>query len=212
MRKRVLRSASLNPASPLDSLPQLSIVPTDTSFLVTDPSLPDSPTLDRRPSHKTTFSVSATSVSLSVNSETKRMNRLVALACLEGRESSGRTPRKTQLNFMSMSDDEDDEESPAPSPRPSPDPNLNQRSSTITASDASVLAILSSGRKEAELLSPDSLVPQSPQRPNVAPASDRRHSQAMESWFPPLSNFVDLRNEEDPPNWGSFIEFSTPTV
>lgn len=212
MRKSVLRSASLNPASPLDTLPRLSISSADQSFLITDPSLPDSPTLDRRPTHKTTVSVSATSVSLSVNSETKRMNRLVALACLEGRESSGRVPRKTQLNFMSMSDDEDEDDSVTPSPRLSSDRDATQRSSTITASDVSVLAILSSGRKEVELLSPDSTVSQQPERSIPAPASNGHRSQTTESWFPPLSNFVDLKNEEDSPNWRSFIEFSTSTT
>jgi hypothetical protein len=130
------------------------------------------------------------------------MNRLVALACLEGRESSsGRAPRKTQLNFMNMSDDEDEEEPLVSSTRLS----TSQRSSTITAGDLSVLAILSSGEKETDL-SPDS------QQSKNASASHRRRSQVTESWFSPFSSLVDLRNEEDSPKWRSFIEFSTPTL
>jgi hypothetical protein len=207
MRKGVFRSTALNPISTLGSLPRLSIA--DQSFLPTDPSLPDSPTLDRKPTHKTTISVSATSASFSVNSETKQMNRSVALACLEGRESSGRIPRKAQLNFMSMSDDEDEDESFVSSPRISADRDDDKRSSTITASDISVLAILSSGKREAELLSSDSLVPQSPQ-PKPTPTGGRRHSQMMES-FPSLPKLVDPRNDEDLPNWRSFMEISAST-
>ena len=211
--RSVLRHTALSPTSPFDSLPQLSTVSADQSFLITDPPLPDSPTLDRRPSHKTAGSISASSVSgLSVNSETKRVNRLVALACLEGREnSSGRTPRKTQLNFMSMSDNEDEDDSLAPPPRPSADRAASRRSSTITANDVSVLAILSSEGREADL-SPDALAPQLPQQSKISPTNNRTRSQTIESWFPPLSNLVELRNDEDSPNWRSFIEFSTPTA
>ena len=205
MSESVINPTAFSSASPLDSLPQLSIVSAGRSFLITDPPLPDSPTLDRRPSFKTTVSISASSASLSVNSETKRMNRSVALACLEGREcSSGRTPRKSQLNFMNMSDDEDEDDSFA-------DRVAIQRSSTITASDLSVLAILSSGGREASL-SPDPLVSQSQQQPKIAPTGNRPQSQTMESWFSPLSSLVDLRNEEDSPKWRSFIEFSTPAA
>ena len=207
MRKAVFRPAALTPISPFDTLPRLSIA--DQSFLTTDPSLPDSPTLDRRPTHKTAISVSATSTSLSVNSETKRVNRLVALACLEGRESSGRIPRKSQLNFMNMSDDEDEDDSFVSSPRISADRDVHKRSSTITASDISVLAILSSGKREVELLSPDSLVSQSPQTKPTS--SDRPDIQMMEP-LPPLSDLVDSMNDEDLPNWRSFIELSAPTA
>lgn len=208
----VLRSTALSATSPLDPLPQLSIVTADQSFLMTDPPLPDSPTLDRRPSHKTAVSISASSASISVNSETKRMNRLVALACLEGRESSsGRRARKTQMNFMSMSDDEDEDESLASSPRLPVDRVASHRSSMITASDISVLAILSSGDREVDL-SPDPPVSQSRPQSKIASANDRPRSQTIESWFSPLSGLVDLRNEEDSPNWRSFIEFSTPAT
>ena len=211
MRDGVLRSTTLVPTS-LDSLPKLSIVSADQSFLITDPPLPDSPTLDRRPSYKTAVSISASSASLSVNSETKRMNRLVALACLEGRESSsGRKLKKTQLNFMSMSDDEDEDDSLVPPPRPATDRVASQRSSTITASDISVLAILSSGGREVDLSS-GPVAPQPPQQSKISLTSHRPRSQTMESWFSPLSNLVDLKNEEDSPNWRSFIEFSTPTA
>ena len=214
MRQSVLGSTSLKPAvpSPTDPFPRLSIVTADQSFFVTDPSLPDSPTLDRRPTHKTVVSVSASSASLSVNSETKRVNRLGALACLEGRESSGKTSRKTQLNFMNMSDDEEEEDSIAPSRRLSTDreaTKATRRSSTITASDIAVLAILSSGGSEVELLPTDLPVSQSPPQSKPAPESNRRCSQAIESWFPPLvSSFIESNNDEDSPNWRSFIEFT----
>ena len=137
------------------------------------------------------------------------MNRLVALACLEGRESSGRIPRKSQLNFMNMSDDEDEDDSFVSSPRISADRDVHKRSSTITASDISVLAILSSGKREVELLSPDSLVSQSPQTKPTS--SDRPDIQMMEP-LPPLSDLVDSMNDEDLPNWRSFIELSAPTA
>ena len=140
------------------------------------------------------------------------MNRLVALACLEGRESSsGRRARKTQMNFMSMSDDEDEDESLASSPRLPVDRVASHRSSMITASDISVLAILSSGDREVDL-SPDPPVSQSRPQSKIASANDRPRSQTIESWFSPLSGLVDLRNEEDSPNWRSFIEFSTPAT
>ena len=97
---------------------------------------------------------------------------------------------------MSMSDDEDEDDSLAPSPYPSLDRVATKRLSAITTSN-----IPSSGEKEAEPFSSD-------QQLRTAPVKTRHRSRTMESWFPPLANFIDLRNEEDPPNWRSFIELS----
>ena len=218
MRKSVLKSASLNAAltSPTaDSFPRLSIVTISAgqSFLITEPPLPDSPTLTRRPSQRTVASKSASSASLSIKSETRRMNRLAALACLEGRESSSAgTSRKRHSNFMNMSDDEDEDDYPASPRRPSTDPETSRRLSAITASNISMLTITPSDEKEAEPLSSDLRVAQSSHQSKMAPIKNRHRSRTMESWFPPLANFIDLRNEEDPPNWRSFIEFSTATA
>ncbi|KAF9643829.1 hypothetical protein BDM02DRAFT_3122877 [Thelephora ganbajun] len=212
VHKSVLGPTSLNAPvpSPTDSLAHLSIISTGQSFLITEPPLPDSPTLDRRPSEKTVASRSISFTSPSVKSETKQMNRLVALACLEGRgPSPTRPPRGDHSNFMSMSDDEDEDDSLPSSSRPSADREASQRLSTITASSVSVLAVLSSGMREVEPLSSDLLVPQSLQQSKIVPVRKRHRSRTMESWFPPLANFIDLKNEEDPPNWRSFIEFST---
>jgi len=200
LRRSVLAPTSLNaPVSPptADSIPHLTI-PSPTachSFLTVESSLPDSPTLARGPSLRTVTSTS--SASLSITSETKRVNRSAALACLEGREgSSTRILRKSHSNFMSMSDDEDEDDSLAPSPSPSLDQVASKRLSPIITSN-----IPSSGQKEAEPFSSD-------QQLKTAPMRNRYRSRTMESWFPPLANFIDLRNEEDPPNWRSFIELS----
>ncbi|KAF9643631.1 hypothetical protein BDM02DRAFT_1402972 [Thelephora ganbajun] len=214
VRKSLPKPTSLNTAvSPsTDSLSHSSTVSTGQSFLLTEPPLPDSPTLNWRPSGKTVASRSTSSTSLSAKSDTKQMNRLAALACLEGRVSSSiRTPRKSHSNFMSMSDDEDEGDSLSSLSRLCVDHEASQRLSTTTASNVPVLVVLSSGEKEPEPLSPDLPVPQSPQQSKIAPMRKRRRSWMIESWFP-LSNFVDLKNEEDLPNWRSFIEFSTATA
>jgi len=100
---------------------------------------------------------------------------------------------------MSMSDDEDEDDSLAPSYPPMNRVATN-RLSAITTSH-----IPSSGEKEAELFSSD-------QQSKAGPVRTRHRSRTMESWFPPLANFIDLRNEEDPPNWRSFIELSAVTA
>ena len=206
LRRSVLASTSLNATVPpptADSPPRLTIPsrPAGHSLLIAESPLPDSPTLARGPSLRTVTSTSASSASLSVTSETKRVNRSVALACLEGREgSSTRIPRKSHSNFMSMSDDDDEDDSLAPSSFPSMDRAANKRLSAITVSN-----IPSSGEKEAESFSSD-------QQSKAVPVRSRHRSRTMESWFPPLANFIDLRNEEDPPNWRSFIELSPMTA
>ena len=196
VRSTVLAPTSLNAAvsSPTpDSSPRLAIPPRP--FLIADPSLPDSPTLARGPSLRTVTSTSTSSASPSIKSETKRVNRSAALACLEGRGgSSTRILRKSHSNFMSMSDDEDEDDSLVPSP--STDREASKRLSAITTSN-----IPSSGEKETEPFS-------SEQQSKMAPVRSRHRSRTMESWFPPLANFIDLRNDEDAPNWRSFIELS----
>lgn len=208
-RGTILASTPLKTAvSPLttDSLPRLSIIdisrPIGHSFLITDPSLPDSPTLARGPSLRTLTSRSTSSASLSVKSDIKRVNRSAALACLEGRERA--IPRKIQLNFMSMSDDEDEDDSFTPLCYPSTDRVVDQRLSAIP--------LPSSGEKEVETFSSDLYVAPSSQQSRMAPVKSRDRSRAIESWFPPLANFIDLRNEEDTPKWRSFIELSTATA
>ena len=133
------------------------------------------------------------------------MNRSAALARLEG--AYGRAPRKSHSNFMSMSDDEDDD-SLAASRRPSIDRGADRRLSVVSASNIQVLAIVSSGDMKVEPFSSDLLITPSPQQSKMASAKGRHRSRTTDSWFPPLANFIDLKNEEDPPNWGSFIEFS----
>ena len=210
LRRTVLAPTSLNAAvsSPTDSflhLPTVSYA-AGQSFLVTDPPLPDSPTLARGPSLRTIASRSASSASLSIRSETKRMNRLTALACLEGRgHFSARTPIKNHSNFMSMSDDEDEDYPITHSRRPSADKEASRRLSTMTASN------IPSGGEGIES-TPSDPVPPSPQQSKMASVRSRHRSRTMESWFPPLANFIDLRNEEDPPKWRSFIEFSPATA
>jgi len=203
VRKPTAFNTSVSPST--DSFPHLSIVSISTGqpFLVTDPSLPDSPTLTQRPSQRTVASISASSASLSIKSETKRRNRSAALACLEGRESpSTRTHRKSHSNFMSMSDDEDEDGFPAPPHRPSPDREASQRLSAITANDITFLAIMS-GDEEVEPFT---------QQSKMVPVKNRHRSRTTESWFPPLTDLIDLGNGEDPPNWRSFIELSTTTA
>jgi len=136
------------------------------------------------------------------------MNRLEALACLEGRESSSsRVPRKSHSNFMSMSDDEDEDDIFT-----STDWEANRRLSTVMAGNIPLPAIMLGVEKEAGPFPSDLLVTQSPRQSRVAPVRNRHRSRTLESWFPPLANFIDLKNEEDPPKWRSFIEFSTTAV
>ena len=196
LHRTVLAPTSLNVACPTDSFlhfPTASHA-TGQSFLVTESSLPDSPTLARGPSLRTVASRS-TSSTLSITSETRRMNRLTALACLEGRgHFSTRIPRKNLANFMSMSDDEDEDYPLSQSRRPSVDQEAGRRLSVVTVSNIPSSEIEPS--------------PPSPQQSKMASVRSRHRSRTMESWFPPLANFIDLRNEEDTPKWRSFIEFS----
>lgn len=199
------------PSSATDSFPHLSTASAGQSF-ITEPPLPDSPTLTRRSSQRT---VASRSTSLSVKSETKRMNRLAALACLEGRKSSSTgTFRRSHSNFISMSDDEDEDYPLVSSRRPStdPGPEASKRLSTITASNIPMPTIISGGEMEVDPPFPHLLIPYPPQQSKTASVKHRHRSRTMESWFPPLANFIDLRNEEDSPNWRSFIEFSAPTA
>jgi len=196
LRRTVLASTSLNatvPSPTPDSYPSPSIPsgPVGHSFLIAEPPLPDSPTLARGPSLRTLASKSTSSASLSIKSEIKRVNRSAALACLEGRgPPPARILRKSHPNFMSMSDDEDEDESLALSPTR----EANKGFSAIIPSNTP--------SSEAEPFSSD-------QQSKMAPVRSRHRSRTMESWFPPLANFIDLRSEEDPPNWRSFIELST---
>jgi len=107
-----------------------------------------------------------------------------------------------------MSDDEDEDDYPISPRRPSTDPVNSRRLSAITASNISILTIMSGGEKEVESLSSGLPAAQSSYQSKMAPIKNRHRSRTMESWFPPLANFIDLRTEEDPPNWRSFIEFS----
>ena len=200
LRRTVLSPTSLNTtvASPTDSFLHFPMVsyPAGQSFLITDSPLPDSPTLSRGPSLRTIASGST-------SSETKRVNRLTALACLEGR---GRSPRKNHSNFMSMSDDEDEDDTIAPSHSPSADHETSRGLSIITVGN------VPSTSEDFDPFALDSAVASSPQQSKMASVRSRHRSRTMESWFPPLANFIDLRSEEDPPNWRSFIEFSPTTA
>jgi hypothetical protein len=106
-----------------------------------------------------------------------------------------------------MSDDEDEDDSLAHSRHQSMDRAPSRRWSAIAASD-----ILSSGWKEGEPFFSDLLVALPPEQSRVTPVRSRHRSRTIESWFPPLANFIDLKNEDEPPNWRSFIEFSTATT
>lgn len=195
----------------IDPPPRLSFVSFSAgqSFFITEPPLPDSPTLTRRPSRGT---IASEATSVSIKSDKKRMNRLAALACLEGRGGPccARTSGRSHSNFMSMSDDEDEDEVPTPSRRPSTDPGTAGRLSAAVVGSVSILGIVPGDEVEYQLS--EIFVAQSPQQPRSAPVNNRHRSRTMESWFPPLSNFIDLRNEEDAPPWRSFIEFSTTTA
>ena len=210
IRKSALKPSPIICSPTIDPPPRVSFVTFSAgqSFFITEPPLPDSPTLTRRPSRAT---IASEATSVSIRSDKKRMNRLAALACLEGRggPSPARTCRRRHSNFMSMSDDEDEDEMPTPR-RPSTDPGTARRLSAAVVGNVSILGIVPSDGVERQ--PSEIFVAQSPQQPRSAPAKNRHRSRTMESWFPPLSNFIDLRNEEDAPNWRSFIEFSTTTA
>ena len=211
VRKSAFKPGPIICSTATDPPSRLSLAPFSAgqSFFITEPPLPDSPTLTRRPSRGT---IASETTSVSIKSGEKRVNRLAALACLEGRgdPSPARTCRRCHSNFMNMSDDEDDDEIPTPSRRPSTDPGIARRLSVAVVDNVSILGIVPSDGAERQ--PSEIFVAQSPQQPRSAPAKNRHRSRTMESWFPPLSNFIDLRNEEDAPNWRSFIEFSTTTA
>ena len=111
-----------------------------------------------------------------------------------------------------MSDDEDEDDSLASLCHSSADRGASQRLSTITVGNFPMLAIMLGDEKEVGPLSSDLPVLQSSQESKMTPVRNRHRSRTTESWFPPFVNFIDLRNEEDPLNWRSFIEFSTATA
>ncbi|OAX43189.1 hypothetical protein K503DRAFT_766067 [Rhizopogon vinicolor AM-OR11-026] len=137
--------------------------------------------------------------SSSITSYQKRKGRMHALACLEGRSrAANRIPRPSlRNNFMSMSDDEGDESKAlSSSPDTTPFIQVEDFGSFADIEDEADAIIPSKHH-----LSPkQAAFPRSPSQP-----IKRKRRSTVDSWFP-LRSFIDLKDDDLPWNWRSFIE------
>jgi hypothetical protein len=206
---------------PPHSAPPSSKVPSFASPLspAISPLSPVSPISRRTQQHSfMSFSSHTTSVRSSRRRNAERSN---ALACLEGMSRvPGRIPRNSrQQNFMSMSDDEDEEADTDPSgadadveddgdafmslPSQPPAPRSTRTSvssfilpDSLTIGNMVTVTDLRSPIDEEEdcVLPPAAISALRQTSPSKPRARSRRST--LESWFPPLANFIDFKDDE----------------
>jgi hypothetical protein len=134
---------------------------------------------------------------------TRQRNRSAALAALEGRWS-GR-PRRASLkrprNFMSMSDDEDDEL----------DEGVVEKQLLEVLSEEEDVVV----PKVPRMTKKENASRRTSKRISTSPSSSTeskrsRRSSTIESLFSPLTNFIDLRSDDESSSrgWRSFVEFA----
>jgi hypothetical protein len=204
---------------PPHSAPPSTGVPSFASPLspTTSPLSPTSPPISRRTQQHSfmSFSSHTTSVRSSRRRNAERSN---ALACLEGLSCiPGRIPRNTrQQNFMSMSDDEDEEadtdaagadadvedDGASLSPLPPPPRSSRTRASSFVLPDslaignvATVTEMRSPIDEEEDCVLPPAAISALRQTSPSKPRARSRRS-TLESWFPPLANFIDFKDDE----------------
>ncbi|KAF7794380.1 hypothetical protein EIP86_005514 [Pleurotus ostreatoroseus] len=141
--------------------------------------------------------------SASASVATRQRNRSAALAALEGRGRRRRASSVVKRNFMSMSDDEDEEndedaaaealgtldEEPLPTPASAPASSQTSRTQSRRAS----------------------------KRASASSETKRSRRSTIESFFAPLTNFIDLRDDKEREqrddrssrSWRSFVEISS---
>lgn len=125
---------------------------------------------------------------------TRQRNRSAALAALEGRPARLRT-------FMNMSDGDDDDEELALDLR-----GHVAADNTTDDGRGSLIDVLAE-EEDIVLPAPASLSSLSPPR---RPAAPRRRKSTIESFFAPLTNFIDLRDDESSRrSWRSFVEIAS---
>lgn len=189
---------------------------------IVSPLSPTSPPISRRTQQHSfmSFSSNTTSVRSSRRRNAERSN---ALACLEGLSCvPGRVSRNSrQQNFMSMSDDEDEEEAdtdatgadadvedddgdsfPPLSPLPPAPRSARMRTlssvlpTSLTLANAAATTEIRSPIDEEEdcVLPPAAFSALRQTSPSKPRARSRRST--LESWFPPLANFIDFKDDE----------------
>ncbi|KAN0138062.1 hypothetical protein V8E53_003951 [Lactarius tabidus] len=206
---------------PPHSAPPSSNVPSFPSPLspTISPLSPVSP-ISRRTQQRSfmSFSSNTTSVRSSRRRNAERNN---ALACLEGVSCvPGRIPRNSrQQNFMSMSDDEDEE---ADTDATGADADVEDDGDAFTSLPPQPPAPRSARKSVSSFILPDSLTignvvtvteirsPIDEEEDCVLPPAAisalrqtipskpraRSRRSTLESWFPPLANFIDFKDDE----------------
>ncbi|KAK7683401.1 hypothetical protein QCA50_013663 [Cerrena zonata] len=134
---------------------------------------------------------------------TRQRNRSAALAALEGRGHQKR--RSRPRNFMSMSDDEDDDVD-----EEALEKDVQKKLLSVLDEEEDVVI-----PKRKTPSAKSTLVPNSKRNSVSASAktsssgSKRSRRSTIESFFSPLNNFIDLKDDEGSSlRWRSFVEFS----
>ncbi|KAJ7595088.1 hypothetical protein C8J56DRAFT_928373 [Mycena floridula] len=184
-----LRSGPSPKPAPSALLPQLplsnkerrsALPPLSLSQLPSSPPLSSQNFLERRPTTRSTTTVSTSH---------RRTKRTHALARLEGRSNSMLFAVPSAENFMSLSDDEDEVDDAYDAD--SAEELLPQFASSIGSSFAFGAA------------NTDSVIIPVSSRPG-----NKRRSSLVSNWFP-LSSFMDLKDQEDNSwAWRSFMQIS----
>ncbi|KAI0782697.1 hypothetical protein C8Q75DRAFT_737494 [Abortiporus biennis] len=206
----------------LPSPPPPSTAPHASRSLPSPPAVPASPkqpTLKASPSLRSTATVN-----------TRQRNRSAALAALEGRgpAASRRVQRRRTRpgNFMSMSDDEDDEITPSMDQEAMFKDVHDKLLWVLSEEEGVVLPSPNPSRREDKKASlsletvVNSLPPPSPTPESTTPKTNssstgssstkRGRRSTIESFFSPLTNFIDFKDEESSRrSWLSFVEISS---
>lgn len=170
--------------------------------------VPNAPALRASPSTRSTATVN-----------TRQRNRSAALAALEGRGSHIHNPQHWRpRNFMSMSDDDDDE------PQSGIDEEALRRKLLWVLNEEEGLVIPqdtenvkppplsassnspSPGRGRTERTSGSGRTTSSS---TPSSSSKRSRRSTIESFFSPLTNFIDLKDDDLSTSWRSFVQISS---
>ena len=218
-------SSSSYPQPP-HSAPPISFAPsTDVStFVSLSPLSPLSPPVSasRRTQQHSFFSFSSNTTTSVRTSRRRNAERSNALACLEGHSRvPGRIARNSrQQNFMSMSDDDDEadesdvgedadveeEEDDFTTLQPPPTPprsaartrasSLVLPASSPIGNVATIAEYRSPIDEEEDCVLPPAAISALRQTSSSKPSRSRSRRSTLESWFPPLANFIDFKDEE----------------
>lgn len=132
------------------------------------------------------------------SSNTRQRNRSAALAALEGRARRRAASIKRPRNFMSMSDDEDEDDGA----------EVERQLLSVLTEEEDVVIPQAVRATVPALASPPRDVSRRSSKASSAEARRSRRS-TLDSLLSPLTNFIDLRDDEGSPrSWLSLVEFS----